>query len=299
MQKKRKANNEISYLSLLPGLIRDAAAYVSPKVYWFNSLFFANSSAEKASPSMASGMIGDTVSSRPRGKLALPTFTRKPEKHKHQLPALPYATSALFPFLDARTLNIHHDIHHAAYINRLNLALESAPHLQEKTPEWLLLNLDEVPIRVRSQVRDNAGGHLNHSIMWRSMTPNPQSVKRDNSPTGPLALAIDKSFGSFENFKLKFEEMGVKLLGSGWVWLIFDSNNALKLMTTSGHINPITSGCEPLLVVDVWEHAYYLKYLNRRDKYLHAWWSVTNWIEVETRYDQLQRARGLHPPNSN
>lgn len=243
--------------------------------------------------------VSEAVSSGSLGRFTLPSIKQKPGKHTHQLPPLPYDTSALDPFIDARTLQIHHDVHHASYVNGLNLALESAPDLQDKTPEWLLKNLDEVPIRVRSQVRDNAGGHLNHSLMWRSMTPVTKGTTRENSPSGPLAEAIDLSFGSFEKFKFKFEEMGVKLLGSGWVWLLFNSNNALKLMTTSGHLNPIASEGEPLLVVDVWEHAYYLKYLNRRDKYLRAWWSVTNWIEVETRYDRIRRAKGLLPTLSN
>lgn len=284
---KSKAIIQINYLRTLIGKVRNVVVPLAPKMYWFNSLFH-NYSASIA-PALVSGSVSSVASS---SRFSLPSLTtQKARNSKHQLPSLPYAASALHPFLDARTLQLHHDIHHAEYVNGLNSTLAALPDFQDKTPEWLLLHLDDVPIRSRSEVRDNAGGHLNHSMMWRSMTPNPKSTQRENAPSGKLANAIDLSFGNFENFKLRFEEMGVKLLGSGWVWLVLNKNGSLKLMTTSGHVNPISQDIDPLFVVDVWEHAYYLKYLNRRDKYLRAWWSVANWIEVETRYDQIRRDR--------
>ena len=212
-------------------------------------------------------------------------------KLKHQLPPLDYDVSALEPFIDARSLHLHHDIHHAAYVNALNRALEAAPYIQDRSAEWLLLNLDEVPIRARSKVRDNAGAHLNHSMFWNSMCPPLADASLENAPAGPVVEAIGRSFGSFANFKFKFEDAGARLLGSGWVWLVHDSsgNGSLQLLTTAGYDNPIKQGYEPLLVIDVWEHAYYLKYQNARDKYLQAWWSVVNWIGVEEKYEKLQR----------
>jgi superoxide dismutase, Fe-Mn family len=197
---------------------------------------------------------------------------------KHILPPLPYDSSALEPHIDARTMTLHHDLHHASYVKVLNLVLESAPKsLQGKTADWLLLNLSKVPVNIRTVVRNNAGGHVNHSLFWKAMSPGCGGV-----PQGPLAEAIDRSFGSFDKFKEQFEEAGSGLFGSGWVWLVKveDDDDKLQVFTTSGHDNPMTQGYVPLLVNDVWEHAYYLKHENRRPEYLKGWWSVVNWNEA-------------------
>jgi Fe-Mn family superoxide dismutase len=206
----------------------------------------------------------------------------KAESAWHVLPALPYAISALEPHIDARTMIVHHDMHHAAYVKALNLALRSAPEsVQKQSAEWLLLNLDKVPEGIRTAVRNNAGGHVNHSMFWQSMAPD-----GGVPPTGPLGDAITRSFGSFDEFRSRFEEAGSKLFGSGWVWLVRSKNGdgMLQVLTTSGHDNPQAGGCYPLLVNDVWEHAYYLKHENRRADYLKGWWSVANWGEAARRF---------------
>ncbi|HLF29770.1 MAG TPA: superoxide dismutase [Xanthomonadales bacterium] len=200
---------------------------------------------------------------------------------KHLLPPLPYAPSALEPHIDAHTLAVHHGQHHAAYVEALNLALETAPELLQGRPaHWLLLNLDQVPESIRDTVRNNAGGHLNHSTFWHSMSPGAGA-----EVNGALGNAIDQSFGSLAKFKTSFEEAGSKLFGSGWVWLVKspDGDDTLRILTTTGHDNPITQGFYPLLVNDVWEHAYYLQHENRRAEYLEGWWSVANWKEAGRR----------------
>lgn len=201
---------------------------------------------------------------------------------KHLLPPLPYDVSALEPHIDTRTMVLHHDIHHASYVKKLNLALASAPEsLQGQTADWLLRNLNEVPEKIRTAVRNNAGGHVNHSLLWESMSPD-----GGGTPSGPFAAAIDAAFGSYEKFQVQFEAAGSQLFGSGWVWLVGpqQGNDPLQILATSGHDNPLTEGCVPLLVNDVWEHAYYLKHENRRPEYLHGWWSVVNWKESERRF---------------
>lgn len=206
---------------------------------------------------------------------------------KHILPALPYDVAALEPIIDARTMHLHHDMHHATYVKALNKALEEAPDLQSKTAEWLLMNLNIVPEGIRTAVRNNAGGHVNHSLFWRCMDSGGGGY-----PSGPLSEAIDRDFSGYENFKKQFEEAGAKLFGSGWVWLVVDKrgNDKLQLLTTNGHDNPLSSGYFPLLLNDVWEHAYYLKHENRRPEYLKAWWDIVNWPEAEQRYLQFQNA---------
>jgi Fe-Mn family superoxide dismutase len=197
---------------------------------------------------------------------------------KHLLPALPYAAAALEPHIDARTMTLHHDKHHASYVEKLNEALEKYPDLQEQSAIWLLLNPTQVPQAARTAVRNNAGGHVNHSMLWRVMSP-----KGGGKPTGALAAAIDRDFGSFDKFKDEFDAAGEKVFGSGWVWLTRSQadGDKLEVITTSGHANPLMQGHFPLLVNDVWEHAYYLKYENRRPDYLQGWWSVVNWKEIE------------------
>jgi Fe-Mn family superoxide dismutase len=208
---------------------------------------------------------------------------------KHLLPPLSYGYAALEPHIDAHTMMLHHDKHHASYVTNLNSALEDFPALQERTASWLLLNLGGVPEKIRMAVRHNAGGHINHSLFWRAMSP-----MGDGAPTGLFADAIRRDFGNFEQFKARFDDAGAKLFGSGWVWLVRmqQDGGKLEVTTTSGHDNPLTQGHFPLLVNDVWEHAYYLKYENRRADYLKGWWSVVNWEEAAGRFERSdQRAK--------
>jgi len=199
----------------------------------------------------------------------------------HLLPALPYAHAALEPHVDAQTMTLHHDKHHASYVEKLNAALEKYPKLHERSAIWLLLNLGQVPDEARMAVRNNAGGHVNHSMLWRAMSPGVSG-----EPTGALADAINRDFGDVGKFKARFDEAGEKVFGSGWVWLASTPQDGgkLEVLTTSGHGNPLTQGHFPLLVNDVWEHAYYLKHQNRRADYLQGWWSVVNWREAMRRF---------------
>ena len=199
----------------------------------------------------------------------------------HKLPALPYPHAALEPHIDAQTMMLHHDKHHASYVTGLNAALEHSPQLQTRSASWLLLNLDQIPEDVRIAVRNNAGGHLNHSLLWRAMSPT-----GNHAPAGLLAEAIERDFGSFEQFKTEFEAAGTKLFGSGWVWLVrtADDGGKLTVSTTTGHDNPLMQGQYPVLVNDVWEHAYYLKHQNRRADYLRQWWALANWDEASRRF---------------
>ena len=200
---------------------------------------------------------------------------------KHILPPLPFDVASLEPYIDAQTLLLHHDMHHAGYVMKLNEAIEPFPELQEHSASWLLLNLNKVPAEVRTVVRNNAGGHVNHSLFWRAMSP-----KSSGAPSGRLADAMRRDFGSFEHFKTQFEEAGVDVLGSGWVWLARAQQNGgrLRVFTTAGHANPLMQGHFPILLNDVWEHAYYLKHQNRRLEYLQGWWSVVDWEEVSRRF---------------
>lgn len=204
----------------------------------------------------------------------------------HQLPDLPYAVNALEPHLDARTLTLHHDVHHAAYITALNKALESAPdRMQQESAGWLLLNLHRVPEAIRTEVCNNAGGHINHSLFWRAMRPPNGDAMPDL-----LVEAIDDSFGSLDKFKAQFEEAGRALFGSGWVWLVkpVEGGGKLQVLTTNGHGHPRALGYAPVLLNDVWEHAYYLKHESRRDDYLKNWWLLTDWHEAARRLARVQ-----------
>ena len=195
------------------------------------------------------------------------------------LPALPYAADALEPHIDKQTMEIHHGKHHNAYVTNLNAALEKAPELADKSLEDLLRNLNSVPEAVRTAVRNNGGGHWNHSQFWRTMAPN-----AGGAPTGKLAAAIDAAFGDFEKFKEAFNAAGVGRFGSGWVWLV-NEGGKLAITSTPNQDNPLMDGkSAPLLGNDVWEHAYYLKYQNRRPDYLAAWWNVVNWTVVGQRF---------------
>jgi len=201
----------------------------------------------------------------------------------HLLPDLPYPHAALEPHVDARTMTLHHDMHHASYVKNLNLAIDKHPELYERSAIWLVLNPGKIPEEVRAAVANNAGGHVNHSLFWKAMSPN-----GGGEPVGPLADAIKRDFGGFEMFKARFNEAGEKAFGSGWVWLVRSQRDGgkLEVLTTSGHANPVLQGHFPILVNDVWEHAYYLKHENRRGEYLKGWWSVVNWAEAARRFER-------------
>ena len=198
-----------------------------------------------------------------------------------KLPPLPYDYSALEPHIDAQTMQFHHDKHHATYVNNLNTAIQKYPELQSKSAEQLLKSLASLPEDIQTVVRNNAGGHVNHTMFWSIMAPNQSGV-----PTGAIAAAIDRSFGSFDAFKQQFNEAGTKRFGSGWAWLVKDKDGKLKITSTANQDSPLLEGLYPIMGNDVWEHAYYLKYQNRRADYLTAWWNVVNWDEVNRRYAQ-------------
>jgi len=195
-----------------------------------------------------------------------------------EVPSLPYAYDALEPHIDEQTMTIHHDKHHQAYVDKLNAALEGTEHA-DKTIEEIIADLDAIPEDKRSAVRNNGGGHYNHSLFWPSM-----SSDGGGPPDGPLGAAIDAAFGSFDEFKEQFEAAGVGQFGSGWAWLVADGGT-LSITSTPNQDNPLSAGSTPLLGNDVWEHAYYLKYQNRRPDYLKEWWNTVDWTVVAERYD--------------
>ena len=198
----------------------------------------------------------------------------------YEVPPLPYDYAALEPHIDEQTMRIHHDKHHQAYVDNANKALEGT-EWADRSVEDVLGNLGSLPEDKRGPVRNNAGGHLNHTLFWESMSPN-----GGGEPNGPLADAINSAFGSFADFQAKFKETGVNQFGSGWSWLVHDGSG-LAVVGTPNQDNPISQGQTPLLGVDVWEHAYYLKYQNKRPDYLDAFWNVVNWDEVSRRYDAV------------
>ena len=206
----------------------------------------------------------------------------------HKLPDLPYDYSALEPHVDTRTMAVHHDKHHQAYVNNLNKALEGYEELEKKSAIELLLDLDEVPESIRTAVRNNAGGHANHAMFWQIMSP-----KGGGEPDGSLAEAIDESFGSFGAFQTAFNKAAATFFGSGWIWLCVDTEGQLQITATPGHDNPVVDGLMPLLVLDVWEHAYYIKYENRRGDFIAAWWNVVDWETVATNLAASKIALGL------
>jgi len=196
------------------------------------------------------------------------------------LPALPYSTDALEPSIDKLTMEIHHGKHHQAYITNLNKALESAPELADKTVEELLAhNLAIVPDSIKTAVRNNGGGHYNHSLFWTILAPH-----AGGAPVGNLASAINATFSSFDTFKEKFAAAGATRFGSGWAWLL-KTDSGLEVHSTANQDSPIMDGRFPVIGLDVWEHAYYLKYQNRRPDYIGAWWNVVNWAEAEKRFN--------------
>jgi len=200
-----------------------------------------------------------------------------------ELPALPYAYEALEPYIDAQTMHLHHDKHHQAYTDNFNAAIAKAPGLAGKSAEDILRDLNSVPEEIRTAVRNNGGGYVNHDMFWKIMGPN-----AGGQPTGPVADAIKKAFGDFAQFQEKFNDAGVKQFGSGWAWLVL-GDGGLKVISTPNQDSPLSQGLHPIMANDVWEHAYYLKYQNRRAEYLKAWWNVVNWNEVNARYQKVAK----------
>ncbi|MDE2124999.1 MAG: superoxide dismutase [Armatimonadetes bacterium] len=199
------------------------------------------------------------------------------------LPPLPYDYAALEPTIDTLTMQIHHDKHHAAYVNNLNAALKDQPDLQSQTVEALISDLGALPESIRTAVRNNGGGHANHTLFWEFMTPGGATA-----PHGALAAAVSAAFGDLESLKKQVNEAGAKRFGSGWAWVVTDGRGELSVISTANQDNPLMEGKKAVLGVDVWEHAYYLKYQNRRPDYLAAWWNVVNWDVVGRRYDTLR-----------
>ena len=197
----------------------------------------------------------------------------------YKLPDLPYDYSALEPYIDEQTMRLHHDMHHQTYVNNLNAALKDHPGLSELPVEELVGQLNKIPENIRKAVRNSGGGHANHSLFWKLLSPH-----FDTNPEGNLREAIDSEFGSFEKFKQQFTEAAMKVFGSGWAWLVKDKAGELKIMTTANQDSPLSEGLTPVLGLDVWEHAYYLKYQNRRPKYVEAFWHIVNWQEASSRF---------------
>lgn len=199
---------------------------------------------------------------------------------KFQLISLPYEYDALEPFIDKETMQFHYGKHYAGYIKKLNRAIAQYPELKDKSAQDLLLGLNSLPPDIRTAVRNNGGGYVNHKMFWEIMTPN-----GGGKPEGKIAFAIDESFGNFDGFKEKFNAAGAGRFGSGWVWLVLGNDGKLKVISTPNQDSPFLTGDYPIMGNDVWEHAYYLRYQNRRGDYLNAWWNVVNWPEVNRRYE--------------
>lgn len=198
-----------------------------------------------------------------------------------ELPPLPYNYNALEPHIDRQTMRFHHDNHHATYVKNLNAAVEKYPELKGKSAEALLSDLNSLPKAVRTTVRNNSGGHVNHTMFWQIMTPN-----GGGAPTGSLAAAIKQTFGSFDAFKQKFNQTASNHFGSGWAWLVRTSDGKLQVIDTFNQDSPFMMGQYPIMGNDLWEHAYYLKYQNRKAEYFNAWWNVLNWNEINKRFQQ-------------
>jgi superoxide dismutase, Fe-Mn family len=203
----------------------------------------------------------------------------------HELPPLPYDYAGLEPVIDQQTMKLHHDMHHGAYVKNLNAALEKHSQLQSRSAEELLRDLNSIPEEIRTTVRNNGGGHVNHTMFWKIMKPG-----GGGDPTGKIADVIKKSFGSFKEFQAKFNDAGAKQFGSGWVWLVGKPNGEVQVISTPNQDSPFSQGLYPIMGNDVWEHAYYLKYNNRRPEYLAAWWNVVNWAEINSRYEAFKSA---------
>ncbi len=201
----------------------------------------------------------------------------------YQLPPLPYAYNALEPYIDDETMHLHHDMHHQAYVNNLNAAVEKHPELFQKSSIDLIKNLSQIPEDIRTAVRNNGGGDVNHTMFWEIMGPN-----GGGQPSGDLANAISQTFGGFDQLKQQINQAGAGRFGSGWAWLSLDASGKLVVESTPNQDSPYSEGRFPILGVDVWEHAYYLKYKNRRPEYLNQWWNTINWEAVAKRYAQAK-----------
>jgi superoxide dismutase, Fe-Mn family len=198
----------------------------------------------------------------------------------YELPPLPYPSNALEPHIDAKTMEIHHDKHHQAYITNANKALEGHPDLAAKPVDELLADLNKIPESVRTVLRNNAGGHSNHTFFWKIMGPN-----AGGTPKGKLAEAINSTFGGFDQFKEELQKAAIGRFGSGWAWLVVNKEGKLQITSTANQDTPISDGLKPVIGVDVWEHSYYLLYQNRRPDYLKAWWNVVNWDQAEKNFE--------------
>ena len=207
-------------------------------------------------------------------------------KYPYSLPPLGYTYESLEPYIDSKTMELHYTKHHQAYINNLNDALKNSPEYQQKTLRELLENLNSLPADLKEKIEDQGGGHLNHSLFWTYMSPN-----GGGKPSGKLFEDIEKNFGSFEQFKDKFNAEAKKVFGSGWAWLVKDAEGKLKVISTSNQDSPISQGLEPILGLDVWEHAYYLKYQNKRPDYITAWWNIVDWVNVQKNYDKINNSK--------
>lgn len=206
----------------------------------------------------------------------------------YELPKLSYSYDALEPFLDARTMEIHHSKHHATYVAKLNEALQNNPELQEKSVEELLVNLNAIPETIRTAVKNHGGGHANHSLFWKSIGP-----KKNVEPSGIVIESIEKNLGGFAKFKEDFSKMGAGLFGSGWAWLVVDASGTLKTMMTPNQESPLSQSLMPIMCLDVWEHAYYLKFQNRRADYINEWWNVVDWDGITERYSSALAHLGI------
>jgi len=226
---------------------------------------------------------------RVEAKASTLNFSKERYFMAYELPPLPYDYSALEPYIDTQTMQLHHDKHHAAYVNNLNAAVQNNSEFASLPIDELVRRLNDVPENIRTAVRNNGGGHANHSMFWKIMTPN-----GGGEPTGELASAIQQAFGSFDAFKTALNDAGVKRFGSGWTWLVLDRNGKLQVMSTANQDSPLTEGLYPVMGNDVWEHAYYLKYQNRRPEYLNAWWNVVNWNEIARRYAEGRSGTGSY-----
>ena len=198
------------------------------------------------------------------------------QAYPFSLPKLPYAYNALEPYIDTQTMEIHHDKHHQKYVDELNAALKDHPELHKKSLEELLTHLDQVPESIRTAVRNNGGGHYNHTFFWHCMAP-----AKSTEPSDAVKERLGKDFGSFDAFKEKFSTAAKKVFGSGWAWLVITKEGKLDVIQTHDQVSPISEGLIPVLTLDVWEHAYYLKYQNRRPEFIDAWWNIVNWKHVE------------------
>ena len=198
----------------------------------------------------------------------------------YELPPLPYPSNALEPHIDAKTMEIHHDKHHQAYITNANKALEGHPDLAAKAVDELLADLNKIPESVRTVLRNNAGGHSNHTFFWKIMGPN-----AGGTPKGKLAEAINSTFGGFDQFKEELQKAAIGRFGSGWAWLVVNKEGKLQITSTANQDTPISDGLKPVIGVDVWEHSYYLLYQNRRPDYLKAWWNAVNWDQAEKNFE--------------